>query len=351
MVAAVAAAVVGVTVIPVHTEDVVLPTVEVTEGVTAVIEAATAGLTVVAIAAAGIFAAEGIFVVGAIFAEDVEGAVAFGEVRPERKEGGCHTRLGLVIMLLIAHYHRVFQPGPVTIDSRLQNNSEDALVQSFGSLRINDNELPVRPDFGTLGTQIKLRTNFFPVKVPKITLYEHDVKIAPAVSVKRLKRRIFQLAEQTDDWEKAGMRGKVAHDHASKLISSIKLPQPLVIRVPYTDEEDAVPRPAQAKPKGGKKGGTKKQDPKEYTLTIEFIQNLDTQNLHKYVFYFPLTLHRPRGNVKRLWVRHARTTFVQVFTPLDAFHAAYCSASLLDCYIHDRPPWLYSASIEESRAD
>jgi eukaryotic translation initiation factor 2C len=109
------------------------------------------------------------------------------------------------------------------------------------------------------------------------------VKIAPAVSTKRIKRRIFQLAEQTNDWGQAGMTGKVAHDHASKLIAAFKLPQPLVIHVPFSDEEDA-PRPPvqQAKPKGGKPGG-KKQTPKEYILTIEYIQDLETQSLLKYV--------------------------------------------------------------------
>ncbi|KAI0685180.1 argonaute-like protein [Cytidiella melzeri] len=178
----------------------------------------------------------------------------------------------------------VFNPGPAALDTRLQANSEDTLVQSLQSLRLNDNELPIRPGFGTLGTPIKLRTNFFPVKVPKGPLHEYDVKIAPAVSIKRVKRRIFQLAEQTNDWGQAGMTGRVAHDHASKLISSFKLPQPLVIRITFSDEPDEAPRQQPAKPKGGKKdGGGKKPTPKEYTLTIEYIQDLETQSLLNYL--------------------------------------------------------------------
>lgn len=136
-----------------------------------------------------------------------------------------------------------------------------------------------------MGTAIKLRTNFFPVKVPKGPLYEYDVKIAPDVSVKRVKRRIFQLAEATADWENAGMRGTVAHDHSSKLISAKSLPQPLVIAITFTEEDsDNIPaQEASAKPKGGKKGGKKPNKPKEYTLTITFIQELETQSLMRCV--------------------------------------------------------------------
>ena len=183
----------------------------------------------------------------------------------------------------------MFLPGPVDVDARLGNRSEDVLVQSLQSLRINDNELPIRPDFGTVGAPIKLRTNFFPVKVPKGTLYEYNVKVAPAVSTKRVLRRIYHLAEQTNDWAQANMRGRVAHDHVSKLISSFKLPQPLVIRVLFTDEgDDEAPPQQQAKPKGGKKGSKKPTGPKEYTLTIEYTLDLDTQNLLRCVFHLSL---------------------------------------------------------------
>lgn len=203
----------------------------------------------------------------------------------------------------------MFDPGPATVDARLQNNSEDTLIQSLQSLRLNDNELPVRPGFGTVGTPIKLRTNFLPVKIPKAPWYEYDVKIAPAVSVKRVKRRIFQLAEQTNDWGQAGMTGRVAHDHTSKLIAVFKLPQPLVITVTFVDEDGEAPQ-QQAKPKGGKKGD-KKRAPKEYTLTITFTQELETQSLVRYVSFF-IWFSLPRGRVKRLQVRHSRTCLVQV---------------------------------------
>ncbi|GJE86301.1 argonaute-like protein [Phanerochaete sordida] len=148
-------------------------------------------------------------------------------------------------------------------------------------MRLQDTDLPLRPGFGTAGTAIKLRTNFFPVKVPKGPLFEYDVKITPEVAVKRVKRRIFQLAEQTPGWASNGLKGCVAHDHAAKLIAAKALPQPLEIVVPFSDEEAEIP----AKPKGGpkvsKKGG--KPTPKEYKLSLKFIQQLETQSLVSYL--------------------------------------------------------------------
>ena len=58
-------------------------------------------------------------------------------------------------------YVSVFAPNtPAVIDARLTNNKQDALVASFRSLPISDNNLPLRPDFGNAGTPVKLRANF-----------------------------------------------------------------------------------------------------------------------------------------------------------------------------------------------
>ena len=177
--------------------------------------------------------------------------------------------------------YSVFMPGvPVQIDQRLTDNSQDALIQQFRSLTIKAGELPNRPDFGAQGTKVTLRTNFFPVKVPKGPLCEYDVDITPkaGTAVKRMKRRIWQLAEQTPDWKDAGLKGIVAHDHSAKLIAAKPLPQPLSIKVPFYDEEDDGPR------KDGKG--------KEYVLTIKHIQDLETQSLIRYVkLMFTPTLH------------------------------------------------------------
>ncbi|ESK90163.1 argonaute-like protein [Moniliophthora roreri MCA 2997] len=163
----------------------------------------------------------------------------------------------------------VFTPsgsGPPQLDARLTDKSEDALVASLKTMRLKGDEIPLRPDFGSKGQQITLRTNFFPVRVPKGPLYEYDISITPVAGTanRRVKRRIFQLAEQTNDWAAAGLRGIVAHDHSAKLVAAKQLKQPLTIRVPYSDEGEG--------PSG-----------KEYTLAIKFIQPIDTSALEQYV--------------------------------------------------------------------
>ncbi|KAG5645156.1 hypothetical protein DXG03_006780 [Asterophora parasitica] len=160
----------------------------------------------------------------------------------------------------------IFAAGqPAKIDDRLTDNSEQALVAAFRSIKLERDDLPLRPDFGTRGKEIKLRANFFPVKVPKGPLYEYEVTISPTMqtAMRRVKRRIFQLAEQSRDWARNGLLGNVAHDHSSKLIAAKKLPQPLRITVPYFDEDEDGPRP----------------NGKEYVLTIEFSRNIDTHGL------------------------------------------------------------------------
>ncbi|THH27194.1 hypothetical protein EUX98_g6995 [Antrodiella citrinella] len=184
----------------------------------------------------------------------------------------------------------VFAAGvPATIDARLTDTSQDQIVASLRSLKLQDTDLPIRPDFGTVGKAIKLRTNFFPVKVPKGPLYEYEVTITPATTVKRLRRRIFQLAENTTDWANAGMTRTVAHDHASKLIAARSLPQPLEIKVPFTEEDEgeiiAPPQPAKGGKPGKKGGGPKK--PQEYVLTINFVQELETESLLNYLSGHP----------------------------------------------------------------
>ena len=196
-----------------------------------------------------------------------------GEVEVEvvavvSREGKFIRSLSSMQILIV--FARIFQPGqPATIDSRVSDNSDQALVASFKSLKLNPNELPLRPGFGTAGTSIKLRTNFFPVLFnPNKSFFEYNVIIHPTAgtAIRRVKRRIFQLAENSSDWADFGLRGIVAHDYSSKLIASKELPQPLVIKIQYFDEDEA-----------GPKSGSK-----EYTLTIEFIQPIDTSALAKW---------------------------------------------------------------------
>ncbi len=83
--------------------------------------------------------------------------------------------------------------------------------------------------------------------------------------MRRVRRRIWQLAEKTEDWKTGGLTGIVAHDHSAKLIAAKRLPQPLTIKVPFYDEDKD----------GPKKDGTGK----EYTLTLNFIQEIETESL------------------------------------------------------------------------
>ncbi|TBU46218.1 argonaute-like protein [Dichomitus squalens] len=167
----------------------------------------------------------------------------------------------------------VFAPDrPAVVDPRLTDNSQDQLVVSLRSLRLNDNDLPVRPGFGTAGSPIKLRTNFFPLTLPKTPFYEYDVQIDPPAGNKRLKRRIFQLAEQTKEWKRANMTGRVAHDNSAKLLAVNKLPQPLQIKFLYSDEDEEEQRERD-----------KAREPKEYTMTIKFQQLIDTEKMLRYL--------------------------------------------------------------------
>ena len=162
-------------------------------------------------------------------------------------------------------------------------------------LTVKPTELPPRQDFGTIGPSFKLRTNFFPVKLPKKTIYEYDISITPSTTIRRMKRRLFELAEATPDWTQHGLKGKVAHDFSSKLISVTKLPDPLVIKFIFKDDDEDVK-------------DKKKQKPKEYTFTFKFVKDLDTSNLIEYVHphsssaqqsYFVLKFPRRTGQSLR----------------------------------------------------
>ncbi|KAL1748422.1 Piwi domain-containing protein [Schizophyllum fasciatum] len=167
-----------------------------------------------------------------------------------------------------AHDYSIYA-GPASVDARLNDNSQDALVASLKSLSLRADDMPVRPGFGTKGRQVTLRSNYFPVRIPKRPLYEYDVKISllSGHANRRLKKRIFQLAEQRPEWTSLGLRDNVAHDSSSRMISAKRLEEPLVVPVPYYDEDEEGPRA------GGK----------EYTLTIFFVQEIDTSHLHNHL--------------------------------------------------------------------
>ena len=155
---------------------------------------------------------------------------------------------------------------------------DDSLAASFRRATLGDSDsLPRRPDFGTIGQEITLRANFFPVHMSQGTLYGYDIAILPVsgTATYRMKKWILHLAEQTTEWRQAGMMDKVVHDGSKRLVSTIQFPQPLAITVPCYNEGESGP-PEQ--------GGA------VYTLHIRFIQQIDTGNLARYVLAFACDL-------------------------------------------------------------
>ncbi|KAI5116017.1 hypothetical protein M0805_004388 [Coniferiporia weirii] len=147
------------------------------------------------------------------------------------------------------------------VDGRLEVRGQEGLVNTFRSLTVGNNDLPLRPGWGKVGAPIKMRSNFFPVKIPRGPLSEYDVKITPPVTVRRVKRRIFELLEQQADY--ARFKTGVAHDFGAKLIASKRLPQPLTFNVAYFDEDESKPR----------------ENGKTYAVEIIFIQDIDLSTL------------------------------------------------------------------------
>lgn len=157
---------------------------------------------------------------------------------------------------------------PSTIDQRLTRDSQNDLVNALQALTISpeSSELPVRPGWGKNGTQIQLRSNFFPVKFSGGLFEEYDVKITPAVSVKRVKKRIFELLDAHPDYQR--YRVACAHDYSAKLYAAKKLPQPLSFELQYYEEDD---------------GRGNRENRKTYALEIFHIQELHLGILNQYL--------------------------------------------------------------------
>ncbi|KAJ7577907.1 argonaute-like protein [Mycena floridula] len=159
----------------------------------------------------------------------------------------------------------IFQEGrPAVVAPRLAPANQDQLIKAFKAVKPQP-ERPLRPGFGTLGSPITLRTNFFALKVPKGPLYEYAVEIKPKTDINRLKARIFQLVEQSAVYQPH--KGYLAHDASQRIISARKLPQPLIIAVPYYEEGETGPRA------GGK----------QYQVSIVFQQELVMTELNQYL--------------------------------------------------------------------
>lgn len=172
------------------------------------------------------------------------------------------------------------EPAP-KVDARI--TSIDQGVQKFQALIRTNRQVkhPLRPGFGTLGTPILVRANFFALKFPKgLIIYEYKIDITAKSTSKStsksesgpMKGRIIELLEESPDFD--DYRGHIAHDSSEKMVSSRKLPQPLTIDITYRDDGEKSARP----------------DAKRYTVSLVEVENneLDTDLLTESVSYLYL---------------------------------------------------------------
>ncbi|KAG6897857.1 hypothetical protein C0992_009995 [Termitomyces sp. T32_za158] len=132
------------------------------------------------------------------------------------------------------------EDSPANIPPRLDDASHASLVKAFKSLKVIPDR-PLRPGYGTLGTQITLRANFFPLKLPKGPIYDYVVDISPKTDINRIKGRIFELLEQSP--AVTPHLPYIAHDRSQRLVSAKKLAQPMNIQVPFFESPDKSPKP------------------------------------------------------------------------------------------------------------
>ena len=150
----------------------------------------------------------------------------------------------------------------LALEPRLSANELDSLVNVFRNLQVDPSSMPLRPGWGTAGTPLTLLSNFFALRLPKdFTVYDYDVKISPDDLRGPGKARIFELLARSA--ECAPYMGYIAHDRSKRLVSSVKLPQPLRINVPFS--EAGVPPSGQSLP--------------IYTVEIEFQRAMDTAEI------------------------------------------------------------------------
>jgi len=101
---------------------------------------------------------------------------------------------------------------------------------------------PLRPGFGSLGTKILLRANFFQLRFKKgLVIHDYDVKMTPSTNVGWLKGRIFELLERKPEFQK--FKPFIAHDRSQRIVCPRALPQPLSFDIPYIEEEETSARP------------------------------------------------------------------------------------------------------------
>ncbi|KAJ7074810.1 argonaute-like protein [Mycena amicta] len=159
----------------------------------------------------------------------------------------------------------IFREGlPAVLPARLSETNHNQLIQAFSAVK-HKPDRPLRPGYGTRGTPITLRANFFPVRLPNGPIYNYSMDITPKTEIRRLKDRIFFLLEKSP--QVRPFLGHIAHDRSARLVSAKKLPQPLDITVPFYEDNETGPTP----------------DGKVFTVQIKFDRELDLRELTRYL--------------------------------------------------------------------
>jgi eukaryotic translation initiation factor 2C len=141
----------------------------------------------------------------------------------------------------------------------LTDSSQDALIQSFAAVP-RTFERPLRPGYGTRGTPVTLRSNFFAVRLPKAPIHNYTVEITPEKGLGNRKERLFQLLERHAVYKT--IASHVAHDKSQRLISAKPLPQPLDFEISYSDYDDT-------------------GDSQPYIISIKFDKVIDISDLSR----------------------------------------------------------------------
>ncbi|KAI5986247.1 Piwi-domain-containing protein [Pisolithus albus] len=184
------------------------------------------------------------------------GGYAHGGGGQQRGRGGGPTGAG-------APGDRIFG-SPAPVDQRLQ--SSDSLVQVLKKLPYKP-ERPHRPGFGTLGTPITVRANFFAVNFKKQFLYDYAVEITPDKLLKQRRARLFTLLEQSQHPQWRELAPFVAHDKSAKLVSAREFPKSLEVPVVFREEDETRTSPPQD----------------TYKFTFKLTNKLDTQELNSFL--------------------------------------------------------------------
>jgi hypothetical protein len=161
----------------------------------------------------------------------------------------------------------IFQEStPAHVPDRLSDTKLSSLISSFNSLRVSATtpDRPLRPGYGTVGTPVTLRANFFAVKISKNVTHYYDYVVSisgPKSDKDGVKIRVFELLEQQLGFRDFAIH--IAHDRSQRLVSSKPLPQPLELKIKYFDENQAGPG----------------ANADEYIVEIRLEKTLDTADL------------------------------------------------------------------------